>query len=126
MRRTSYLQDYESSRSKSSKAASPADASRPPSRKAAEWSASRLEDACRAIEVMGARLEEVERHNLSLNENVKNCAHLIQLTQSFAEEQGREHAREVARAVRVMRARAASAAPLAARRRARRALFTTN
>ena len=60
MRRTSYLQDYESSRSRSSKAASPADASRPPSRKAAEWSASRLEDACRAIERMGARLEEVE------------------------------------------------------------------
>ena len=63
MRRTSYLQDYESSRSRSSKAASPADASRPPSRKAAEWSASRLEDACRAIEVMGATLAEVERPN---------------------------------------------------------------
>ena len=114
MRRTSYLQDYESSRSKSPKAASPADASRPPSRKAAEWSASRLEDACRAIEVMGARLEEVERHNLSLNENVKNCAHLIQLTQSFAEEQGREHAREVER----LEGRLAAAAEGAARQEA--------
>ena len=39
------------------------------------------------------RMEEVERHNLSLNENVKNCAHLIQLTQSFAEEQGHEQVR---------------------------------
>ena len=49
-----------------------------------------LNDACRAIEKLQQRLEEVERHNLSLNENVKNCAQLIKLTQAFAEEQGKE------------------------------------
>eukprot|EP01052_Picozoa_sp_SAG31_P022904 SAG31_NODE_1848_length_7093_cov_8.566629_1_plen_344_part_00 len=50
-----------------------------------------LNDACRAIEKLQHRIEEVERHNLSLNENVKNCAQLIKLTQAFAEEQGREN-----------------------------------
>ena len=49
-----------------------------------------LNDVCRAIEKLQHRIEEVERHNLSLNENVKNCAQLIKLTQAFAEEQGKE------------------------------------
>lgn len=98
----SYLQDYEKGRGTQPRSASQPTTTSAPKARASNASslagdALRIEDACRAVERMQKRMEEVERHNLSLNENVKNCAHLIQLTQSFAEEQGHEQAKEVKR-----------------------------
>ena len=106
MQRSSYLQDYEKGRSSSSgagvrTAAKPVTTAATAPRSSTGGSVAgdvlRIDDAMRALERMQKRLEEVERHNLSLNDNVKNCAHLIQLTQSFAEEQGHEQAKEVKR-----------------------------
>ena len=37
------------------------------------------------MEQLKGKVEELERHNLTLNENIKNCAQLIKLTQAFAE-----------------------------------------
>ncbi len=102
MQRSSYLKGYERSRSANTEVGRTAVS--PATTKASDGGGSggslagdvlRMDDACRAIERMQKRIEEVERHNLSLNDNVKNCAHLIQLTQSFAEEQGNEQAKEV-------------------------------
>jgi hypothetical protein len=53
-----------------------------------------MENAVRAVEKVRTRMDEVEKQHTSLNDNVKNCAQLIKLTQSFAEQQGREQARE--------------------------------
>ncbi len=102
MQRSSYLKGYERSRSANTEvgrtAVSPATTKVSASGGGGSSLAGdvlRMDDACRAIERIQKRIEEVERHNLSLNDNVKNCAHLIQLTQSFAEEQGHEQAKEV-------------------------------
>ena len=47
------------------------------------------------VRVLASRLEEVERHCLACNDNLKNCTQLIKLTQGFSEEQGQELARRM-------------------------------
>ena len=100
MQRSSYLKGYEQSRSAKGTTSARTEVheqNRSTSTRGGSLGGDvlRMDDAYRAIERIQKRIEEVERHNLSLNENVKNCAHLIQLTQSFAEEQGHEQAKEV-------------------------------